>query len=233
MGAVSSRSHFACYILRIYQHIRVNMTAVKYHGGRNYKIRPTIVSNYFRLLRPRFQPNSNPLPALSHSHAIDNAFQPAAASVGDGGTPSIAEKPAALHRPCGDVRHCGRLFQPCAGFRLRPHSLRPMPCDGAPFGHHAGAAPPSFMICLGGTHIRRDTLHVVRGCVAPPLGRMRPLGGHPDVAGLPECRITFVSSSSGHYFYLRRVGRVPHDIANRERAETQAERERTTHAVGH
>ena len=143
---------------------------------------------------PRFPRNSNPFPALSLSRAIGIAFQPASASGGDGGAPSIAEKPAALPRPCGGMRHCGRLFQPCAGFRMRPLPCARLPCDGVPFGHHAGAAPPSFMIILGGSHSRRDTLHGAQGCDAPLLGRMRPLGGHPDVAGLPECRITFVSS---------------------------------------
>lgn len=37
-GAVSSRSIFVSYILRIYESQCVNITAVKYHGGRNYKI---------------------------------------------------------------------------------------------------------------------------------------------------------------------------------------------------
>lgn len=41
-GAVSSRSPFAYYILRIYYPNLVNLTAVKYNGGRNYKTPDTI-----------------------------------------------------------------------------------------------------------------------------------------------------------------------------------------------
>ena len=154
------------------------------------------------------------------------------------GVPPALPKNRLLYpRPRGDMRHFGRLFQPCAGFRPLPHPYARLPCDGVPLGYHAGAAPPSFMIILGGSHSRRDTLRGARGVVDPPLGRMRPPVGRPDVAGPPVCknylRLVLAVLFNAYYNYLRLVGRVPHDIANRERAESPSRERRTTHAVGH
>ena len=96
--AVSSRSPFVFYILCIYLSYRVNITAVKYHGGRNYKIIPSDNTNDCRLILNTFvysttlptqkQPTSSPIAFPRNSHRF-----PARCGIGRGwGCPQRCRK---------------------------------------------------------------------------------------------------------------------------------------------
>ena len=155
---------------------RVNMTPVKYHGGRNYKYRPTAINAHAITLSYHPHPRNYPLfpPARSGAGArapskTIGAIHPARV----GGSPS----PHPLARPLRGMRQL-RAFS-------LPDAPAPLPLSAPLRLPWRGFAPPEAVPAVPSSG--RSPCSAVSGgqILAPggvnrPLGRMRPLIAAPS-----------------------------------------------------